>query len=1364
MGHSFVFVIAGVLLCVAFTGVVEGADLSGTKPGPHYVIMTRAERAAMVERVKNEPWAKELFERDILPLADRLLDREKEQKQWQPGQRGGEEQGYVVYAAVAYLVTGETRYLDAAWRRIKYQMDWTGANPKEKLSFYWGVDYTSTDVGVVYDLLAESFTPEQEQEIRAFIKQMLDVGKEWHLRTWTNPNMKFHELGALGVWAYAIGYEEHIDWILDHESPGQGCACGIKQLMRDYILDGHLDDEGPYYSILEAGSLSALAEASVRYGYKNFYELEFPGGGSLKHIMDGWLALAWPQWQDGMINVAPSTSAGVVLAGSGPKGGVWEARWPTGLLHRAFTTRVRRIADPTYLWLYSFEKEMNRRVFVPQHRAWALVRRFDTSLDRIMYGNIELPDNLAPPQAPSSLFPEAGVVMLRSPESADYWTRGTGVYMHGGEKWRQSMGGLPMIMLHAAGTLFYHDRYDYSDACTTGWKQRRHSKNTITIDGKDGICSYSVFRHSFDPEVKFASVRCWPYLEAEMERALMLTDEYLVEVFRAVVDPTDIKPERFWDYGGSVYWPHNASLSADKEGNRVAYPWPWKWKRSGIGEIVHHPGKPVPTGPRNMPESHTLDYTLRSLGELYPDNWTSYETTDEYRLGHWPCRWVENERRLQTDGSFYVDWVQTATEGKPHEGANIKTGEAGLRLRMLGDRETRVYLFDEPDERKGLCVRRTGKEALYVALHEPYRQRPLVQDFDYLHRPAEGENPPCVAVKVTGPGYVDRLYFTLELDGLRVPPKKEDQDATMKGRHVEADLTKGWLFKTDPDQVGTEQGWQKPDASREGWMQVDAGSDWKRYVPGYYGTAWYARTFVFPETLKGQAPGIHFAGADADSEVYLNGTLIGTNPVARWHMPFVAELGEAARFGEENTLVVRMHKEVYQCGLYKEAHLVAAGERKPDQAQHEAVAGAAKERKPDPLVTLTDEDDPSQGVAYRGQAFLRQHGDRLTARGDIEAFSIHAPGVKSLVLNGKEAACSLDSGYVVYGENLWKQASVKPTAPQEGKQAEWVPPIRASLPQTYVNLDADEGGTLTVKVEHVGFNVPKEPAACRLEIECPDLTLAPASAQVPKLAPGEQAVREFGLSGGVSGKVYAVAIRLYVPEGGEERLAQEITTDVAVGVVVREIEQQYDAPMIIDYFLRGDYPNHGVLSDQLENFDRLQVRAPGYTIEVDRFSGTSRYIVDPEGNVRTTMGYYPYRFTRGHGDVAGGEMADIRKGRVWKSYEIPTVWAPDVKGETFNLAKQKKVFGFWVEAEFAGVGTDDETGYPNATWKTKDGLYEMRYIFHPEAVEVNITKVDEAPAFRVDLSKLDVKDESYAYEAFVEGNRFGFRRRETSAK
>ena len=64
----------------------------------------------------------------------------------------------------------------------------------------------------------------------------------------------------------------------------------------------------------------------------------------------------------------------------------------------------------------------------------------------------------APPAAPSSVFPEAGIAMLRADESPSYWTNGSIAVLQMmargyGHDHRDKM----MIVMHAGGRLLYPD-------------------------------------------------------------------------------------------------------------------------------------------------------------------------------------------------------------------------------------------------------------------------------------------------------------------------------------------------------------------------------------------------------------------------------------------------------------------------------------------------------------------------------------------------------------------------------------------------------------------------------------------------------------------------------------------------------------------------------------------------------------------------------------------------------------------------------------------------------------------------------------------------------------------------------------------
>ncbi len=112
------------------------------------------------------------------------------------------------------------------------------------------------------------------------------------------------------------------------------------------------------------------------------------------------------------------------------------------------------------------------------------------------------------------------------------------------------------------------------------------------------------------------------------------------------------------------------------------------------------------------------------------------------------------------------------------------------------------------------------------------------------------------------------------------------------------DFGQGWKFAlvnpygiTDPD--GTYANAQDPGFDDSGWRQLDVPHDWSielapvdnastssatGFLPG--GLAWYRKHVTLPKSLAGQRISIEFDGVYRNSDVYLNGKLLGNHPYA----------------------------------------------------------------------------------------------------------------------------------------------------------------------------------------------------------------------------------------------------------------------------------------------------------------------------------------------------------------------------------------------------------------------------------------------------------------------------------------------------
>ena len=1233
---------------------MRGMNLEGTKRGPHYTEVTREERRNRTTYLTTDPKGKEEFARTC-ESADRMV-----------GGRGRD----LSALEWAYIVTRDRKYLDV-WRdefiaevnRINDVYP-TPLVMAQKIGpgnyFIWG---KSSLPGCrllsarSYDLMCEFLTDEDEARFRWQLKKYCDALRMWKADR-TNVagqgeggNMAALTLGNTAAIWFAIGYDEVIDWAISHvpmpfgRDPG-----GMLELIRFARDGGHIWGEALIYQWYVCLGMSSLIRRAARYDGRDVWNMESATGVKPRYLVDGVAAVAFPVERTGV------GLGSIRIANFGEEGtSFWQDQWINyGGGGRACWQDILRSVyrasnDKGYGWLAS----INRGVGEPPGVA---------PID---------PKEVSPPQAPCTIFSTAGIAMLRADESPDYWMgRGLAMQVMGGEPRRSAPGDSFSIRLHGAGRMIFPDwaMTYYEVFQDVGWLRSGIRRNSALIDGRETWRHRTLWRNAFWPEVKYLSLRASRYGHDHSERAFMMTKDYLLDVFDMVVEDErvpemayygDPKPKQYAGWSGAGLW------DADKK----------------------------------MPDSHTFDYVLHGIGQQFPSNWWNYSASDEMTNERWPNRWFTNEKRAEMGGGgFYVDWIQRSA-GYDHQAGMYKSlggewfeDQAGVRMHMLGSPGTVAYTLDapmgdgghyterkvptpptnvvNPDEHpemalKTLIVRRRGKEAQFAALHEPYRDRPVIRGFEYLHKPKADDTHRTVGVKVTGPDYVDRLYLTLGLYG-------EFKDAAggvaelKEGKKEVKNLTLDWLFKTDPEQVGDAQRWFNPAYDRGEWRQVDAGVNWQRFEKGYYGTAWYAKTVEPVELPADRKVYLVFEGVDEDCWIYLDGKKIHERLAKTygdsWNVPILFEVTDTFTSAKPHQLVVKVRKVKHQTGIYLPVRvMVDAPERGP---------------KPDPVVTVTSRKDRNERITFRGQAYVRHSGGRLLARGDIAGFCLRAPGVKTLTLNGGEARMSREGEYVVYGDAA--EAADGPGAAVEDasavKPAPTLKPVEISFPQNFVNIDTAAGGAMVVGLTNrsertVSGSVTLKPGeglkADRLE------------RAFQNLPPAHRIDLGFKLTvaGALAGKL--ARVEATVRTAGAP--AHSLSTDVAVGVVVEEVPATYRIP-IYDY--SGDMPGRPKPRSEwiTRVFDYIQVRAPGYTLRIDKYSGGTRWIMDPTGLVRTSLAGYPYGMTR---------------------------------SDNWRYRKGETLAGGWLqEVKYQGVSRD-EKGNPTLEFSSLSGNKAWRYVLTP---------------------------------------------------
>ncbi len=133
-----------------------------------------------------------------------------------------------------------------------------------------------------------------------------------------------------------------------------------------------------------------------------------------------------------------------------------------------------------------------------------------------------------------------------------------------------------------------------------------------------------------------------------------------------------------------------------------------------------------------------------------------------------------------------------------------------------------------------------------------------------------------------------------------------------------ADLARKVLFDSSwKFYLGDEQAASKPEFNDSKWRSVNLPHDWSvehqvdKDAPagndgGYYptGIGWYRKSFVAPNSLKGEKVYLYFEGVYMNSSVYVNGKLVGGHPYG--YTSFFCDATEAIVPGKRNVVSVRV--------------------------------------------------------------------------------------------------------------------------------------------------------------------------------------------------------------------------------------------------------------------------------------------------------------------------------------------------------------------------------------------------------------------------------------------------------------------------
>ena len=333
------------------------------------------------------------------------------------------------------------------------------------------------------------------------------------------------------------------------------------------------------------------------------------------------------------------------------------------------------------------------------------------------------PSAVKPPAAPSAVWSQRGLVMLRADESGAYWeSPAPAVCMRLASSYAHRVNdSFALLGFYAFNRPIYLNRQSIP-AYAQGYSRSIQSHCGVTVDAREpAVTSETTVRQSFSPEVKFVAAHSTKvYPQVDLTRALMLTREYLLDVTAV----SSQQPRRY-------HWLVHA-LGRAGGGD------PWQ-KADRIDGL--------------LPDFKAV--RKRAVGEK---PWSV--------TVHQDCP-AKDPAKTALDASWYAKGI-------------------GVRMSMLGQPDTTAWLADTPqmaprprkpppppDEIGGTTIvaQRTAKRTVFGALHVPFESRrvPVSQ----FRRIAETNDALAVAVVVgrPGTGIDDRLLLRFG--------KKADEPVTL---------------------------------------------------------------------------------------------------------------------------------------------------------------------------------------------------------------------------------------------------------------------------------------------------------------------------------------------------------------------------------------------------------------------------------------------------------------------------------------------------------------------------------------------------------------------------------------------------------
>jgi len=681
------------ILACMFIGFLVPASELGAAPDDTahpFILWNKKDIASIRARIEKHAWAREELER---------------LRQW----RG---YGSVHRNLFLIMVTGDKKI---AQDETKDLLSFIGAKIDSRP---WSDHYLSA---LRYDVLHDSLTPDQrrriEETFRKHIRYEIDKDRKAYTRNNWLPNMQWPRKNGAMLMAVAMRDEKLIREIF-------AARGGWKWYFDEYICDGHFYNEefGKHYSnigemLLWCRGLERLGLDELGYRYVG---KGASGGATMKKYLQSIHMVGYPRVDLGTErHHYPKMTMGDAKGKTAFPGYMFQHNIVKGCLSDGTGGNNRFMGANM-----NGRDHKNRKVekmltpmwFEIAHAKWPEAR-FDYFLAQMREPNQDKyypslfwgldpidPKEVAPPKAPSGVYRQRGIAMLRWNESEAYWSspdpavslRLATPYVH------EVPDVFAIIGFYAFGRPIYVNRQVSAGYAGTdpGWSNSIRSHASVQVDGMEPRRIGELpARKDFSTLAKFTAVRGKEiYPGVDQTRALLLTKEYLLDVF---------------------------ALSANR-------PRTYQW-------AVHTAGHACPDNPDQWaPTRHQVGaiFDLSREKSCVTGNTWSVTATQitagaHPKLSAFGSRWFNSDKRIG------VRMTMLGQEGT--------IAYTGLGPVCGGTKERILHGAAEPGA-VTIAAARSKADTAFIALHEPFRGRARIASMQQLERRRD-----AVLVRIGGP-------------------------------------------------------------------------------------------------------------------------------------------------------------------------------------------------------------------------------------------------------------------------------------------------------------------------------------------------------------------------------------------------------------------------------------------------------------------------------------------------------------------------------------------------------------------------------------------------------------------------------------